>query len=137
MRAMPHRVASPTAVTFAEPRLAVAGQFFGPTEPIVPWDYLSESTVMSSVSVDEAEFLKSTGLSTLSGVTAQVQVDCRTTGSRHIARIPLTQGGHAVNMEVRLGSHQVADQIEVTQSVVLDTPDGPTPPSWTKPWGPT
>ena len=123
MRAMPHRVAAPSSVTFAEPRLLVAGEEFGAGEPVVPWDYLAPSIVVSTVSVDEVEFLRSTGLTTLSGIVGHVQVDCPTTGSRHSAVSPLLGAAQTVTIEVHLDANQVAHRIEVTQSVLLDLPD--------------
>lgn len=123
MRAMPHRVASPASVTFAEPWLEVSGERFGPDDPAVPWDYLLDSTVSSSIAVDEASFLESTGLPTTAGVVAVMQVDCRATGSRRMVTIPLPSGDQPALMQVHLGPNQVAQQIEVTHSILLDTPD--------------
>lgn len=123
MRAMPHRVASSSSATFAEPWIEVSGERFGPSEPVVPWDYLVDSTVSCSITVDEGAFLESTGLATTAGVVAVMQVDCRATGSRRMALTPLPKGTAPVLMQVHLGPHEVAQQIEVTYSIVLNTPD--------------
>ena len=128
MRAFPHRVATKSAVTFAEPRLQMGGAEFAAGEPVTQWDYLATSVVVSSVSVDEAELLRSTGLVALTGIVGHLQVDCPTTGSRHSASVPLLAAGETVSIEVRLEPNQVAQRIEVTQSVLLDRPDGHEPP---------
>lgn len=128
MRALPHRVATTSAVTFDEPRLLIGGDVFAVGEPVTPWDYLATSVVVSSVSVDEAELLRSTGLLELTGIIGHVQVDCPTTGSRHSASSPLRGAGEVVSIEVELGPNQVAQRIEVTRSVLLDRPDGDEPP---------
>ena len=128
MRAFPHRVATASAVTFGDPELLLGGERFTVGEPVTPWDYLAPSVVVSTASVDEAEFLRSTGLTELSGVVGHLQVDCPTTGSRHSANAPLPADGETVAIEVHLPPHEVAQRIEVTQSVLLDRPDGEEPP---------
>ena len=123
MRAMPYRVATPGSVIFSEPQLFVRGEVFPPSLPVTPWDYVSPSTLRSSVTLDEPAFLGSTGLATTDGVVAQMQVDCRATGSRHIANIPLSAAMQGVPLEVVIGPHQVAQQLEVTHGVLLDRPN--------------
>ena len=123
MRAMPYRVATPSSVTFSEPQLLVCGRTFSPDIPVIPWDYLSSSTLRSTVSLEETAFLESTGLATTDGVIAQMQVDCRATGSRHITNVPLTAGMQGVRLEVAIGPHQVAQELEVTHHVLLDSRD--------------
>lgn len=127
MRALPHRVAARSAVTFAEPRLLLDEKWYAVGEPVVPWDYLAHTTVVTTVSVDQAELLQSTGLADLEGIVAHVQVDCATTGSRHASSSPLSVDGRPVSIEVRIPPHQVAQRIDVTQSILLDRPDGEEP----------
>lgn len=128
MRAMPHRVATRSAVAFAAPRLLVAGGEFHSGEPVVPWDYLAPATVVSSITVDEEELLRSTGLAELSCMVACVQVDCPTTGLRLFTTAPLPEAGATAGLMVPIGAHQVAQRLEVTQSVLLDRA-GPGEPS--------
>ncbi len=123
MRAYPHRTATASAVSFTDPRLRLGERWYGVDEPVTHWDYLAPSTVVSTITVDEAEFLRSTGLADLSGLVGCVQVDCRTSGSRHLAYAPLLAGGAPAGVEVHIPPHEVADRIEVTQSVLLDRPD--------------
>ncbi|KRF42533.1 hypothetical protein ASH01_17065 [Terrabacter sp. Soil811] len=87
---------------------------------MVPWDYFLDSTVSSWISIDEAAFLESTGLPTTAGVLAVMQVDCRATGLRKMVAIQLPGGDVPALLQVHLGPHQCAQQIEVTHAILLD-----------------
>jgi hypothetical protein len=104
----------------------LAGDGFGEGEPVVPWDYLATAIMTSAVSLDVVEFLRSTGLTGITGVVAHMQVDCPATGSRHSARSLLAPDGKA-SIKIPIGPNQVAQRIEVSQSVLLDLQDSNEP----------
>ncbi|WP_157073171.1 hypothetical protein [Kribbia dieselivorans] len=117
-------MADPGAIIFGEPVLAVAGQTYAHGEPVESWDYATPFTVIMSVTVDRERFLESTGLSTLDGVVACVAVDCKVSGTRYVERLPLPASGAPADIRVHIGPHQVAQAVEVTPSVVLDSAEG-------------
>ena len=126
MRVMPHRVASESSTVFAEPELHVGPNVYSPSDPAATWDYVSEMSVRTTVAVEVTALLHSTGLPSLEGVVALLQVDCLATGSRHIATIPVPSDGRLSDLAVAIGAHTVAQRLEVTQTLLLDAdrPEG-------------
>lgn len=125
MRAMPFRIAKPSAVTFKDPTFQVNGEIFEATTPVTPWDYLSQATVTATATADIEELVTSTGLSSAEGVVALIQVDCPATGFRRTGSSPLQGDGRVIRLDVNIDPHEVAEFIEVTLSVILDRPDSP------------
>lgn len=128
MRAMPFRTASDYSVKFAPPRLRVGDALIESGKPAPTWDYLTTSTVVGGVQVDATELLRSTALDDLSGISATMQVDCASTGFRETVALPVVQAAdHEAALQLVIGPHTVADQIEISYGLVLDRELEPRP----------
>lgn len=128
MRAMPFRTASEESVEFGPPRLRLGDVFIEAGKPASTWDYLTTSTVLGSVRVDADELLRSTALTDLSGLSATMQVDCPSTGFRRIITLPAVEAvSHAALIQMEIGPHTVAEEIEVRYGLVLEHDYRPAP----------
>lgn len=121
MRAMPFRTASEGSVQFSAPRLLVGDATFDAGEAVPTWDFLAAPTILGSFLVEREELLRSTGMTDLDGLSATVQVDCRATGFRETVVVPVSLAvGTEALLQVRIGAHTVAGELEVRYGLVLD-----------------
>lgn len=121
MRAMPFRTASDDSVEFAAPRLQVGDAVFDAGDPVATWDYLATSTVLGGVRIDPDELRRSTAMADLDGLSAAMQVDCTATGFRETVTVPvLSAVGADALVQVRIGPHTVAGELNVRYGIVLE-----------------
>lgn len=120
MRAMPFRVATDAAVQFTQPSLHLGDVQIASGEPAPTWDFLTSSTIIGKVRVDENELRRSTALTDLEGLSAVVQVDCPATGFRGMVTVPVNLAvDHEALLQLQLGPHTVASEIEVRYGLIL------------------
>lgn len=117
MRIMPYRTARASTV-FSRPTLQTPAGAFDPGEPIDSWDYLTPTTLRSSVTVDRASFGDETGIDPCVEAQFVVQADCPTTGFRQVAKAAITDQGRA-SLEVTLPLEACGGVLEVRQMIVL------------------
>lgn len=118
---MPFRTASPTTVQWYPPRLRLAGQEFAANEPVKVWDYLQEFQMVGGLVLDTTQFLEDTGLDTIDGVVAVLQLDCVATGFRQLQTKQITGGEQ--ELVLCAPANSVAIEVEVRYSLALDRPD--------------
>lgn len=131
MKIMPFLVADEESVRFENPTLHFRGVEIEAGETAPTWDYMIPMKVLGSLSLDRERFLSSTGLESLDGVAAVLQVDCPATGYRKldVQPVPDHQSGD-VKLDVSIPEHEVAVKLVVTYSVLLSAPDGPVPANY-------
>ncbi|MBB1517268.1 hypothetical protein H5398_15025 [Tessaracoccus sp. MC1679] len=121
MRAMPFRTASEASVQFTPPRLQVGDAIFEAGDAVPSWDFLAAPTILGFFRVEPDELLRSTGMRDLDGLSGTIQVDCRATGFRETVTVPvLSAVGAEAPLQVRIGPHTVAGELEVRYGLVLD-----------------
>jgi len=128
---MPFLVADEESIRFENPTLHFRGAEIEAGETAPTWDYMIPMKVLGSLSLDRERFLNSTGLESLDGVVAVLQVDCPATGYRKldVQPVPDHQSGD-VKLGVSIPGHEVAVKLVVTYSVLLNVPDGPVPANY-------
>lgn len=123
MRIMPFRAATDRSVAFAQPQLKAPGGIFNPGEPVASWDYLTETSVSTSVVIQEEHFAEETGIEALDKVLVALQVDCLATGFRAFGLMPALRG-EPTPVSVKVPASETAYELEIRQGLVLaaDTP---------------
>lgn len=126
MRVMPYPVARPGSVMWGRPVLHMADLEFDEDDDVREWTYQDDVIVAGSVGVVPGAFLESTMLDPedgLRGVLAVLLVECDSTGYRRVGTVQMAEDGSSTPVEVHVEAGRLADQVRVTQMVVLDRPD--------------
>lgn len=120
LRLMPHRTTTNAAVAWGAWTVSFGEEFIVLPSELTKWDFASECTLRATVSLDEQQFLETTGLSSIEDVELVAQVDCPSTYVRITEAIPLKrQDRGTYTIEMRLAPGQYSSQILLSLHLIL------------------
>lgn len=121
LRLFPHRTADPASVTFGDWWIERDAARVALPDLLGGWDYARKEIVGMTLTIDEDQFLDSTGLQNLGDVEVLLVADCKQSQVRVVSRHSLDAGTPVCNaaFDLVLPAGQLASSLALTAILVL------------------